>query len=754
MASAIPFAVAAVAGAGMQVVAGLLQKTKDGKPLADNRLTTLAQRGAFVPYVIGRRRTAPLFAWAGRRIAKESTDGGKGGGASGTQGYEYKESGWHIITIGPAKKIHGIFQNGKRIDDPNVSIDPVNTPSGTLITMRNGEGSGYIYWGEPDQPINLVLAGRETAINNSSIVRTFPPTGPILVTTSKRHFYNVGDTVRITGASPSGYNGKWTVASVPNKTQYTFAMSPNPGSNSTVDGTSQRIGAGIGVESRHPRLCYFHWSPKVLGSTAQWSDIIYDVETEVQVSQLIGSPKHIDPSAVGRNDTGPNPAHVLWQLIVGRYPYGVGVPLSMIDRQAFEDLGARLYAEHLPCNVLITDGQTAQEKIVELMTDYSFVMPQFGRLLTPYAVRELDPDSLLTVNDDMLVPDEPEVVKLNEEEIKDRIVFIYSDVAHKFRDTEVSRDDDATALSRRRVNVQKVAMPSITDKRTALKTVDRRMLEVFVQGQTFKLRVTRGARRLRAGQSFIVPGIGQLRVMSVDLSTQTTLATVEAVLDQYGLDPESATPTDADDEGSFPESADPAPDVEVVVKQLNRAGATEKEIGVFRVRANSNVVGSRIWISVDDSHYYREGRQDEACSGGVLETAILAGAGDPIDVGPVIDPFNSDIDNALDLSGDTTAWNKGKQLCLIGDELFYLKRVEILGDGSYRLRGMQRAKEGTTAHTHNIGAKAFIIPKRKLKPITSELIDVGNTVYVKSVPFTPEDTTNISDVTAKTVTIA
>jgi len=132
-------------------------KVNAERPKADMPATALTNRGAYVPLVIGRRRTSFVFAWAGNRTSKEEGGGSSGKGGSGDiPGQQvYYEQGWHLICVGPATKLWAIKQDGRTLFPNKNAPDPINsttTPSGSTIDLGK-QGAFIIYWGEVDQPL-------------------------------------------------------------------------------------------------------------------------------------------------------------------------------------------------------------------------------------------------------------------------------------------------------------------------------------------------------------------------------------------------------------------------------------------------------------------------------------------------------------------------------------------------------------------------------------------------------------------------
>lgn len=64
--------------------------------------------------------------------------------------------------------------------------------------------------------------------------------GTATITTSAAHWLSVGDTVTIASSNPAGYNGTYTVLTVPSTTQYTVAIVSDPGTY-VGSGTSTTI---------------------------------------------------------------------------------------------------------------------------------------------------------------------------------------------------------------------------------------------------------------------------------------------------------------------------------------------------------------------------------------------------------------------------------------------------------------------------------------------------------------------------------
>lgn len=156
----MPFVYFAVIAIALLLAASVLLKKKS-KPLGEDTPSTLSERGGFVNTVIGTREVGYFFGWRGDRKTKRQSTGGKGGFFGGGQKTTVIfEAGWHIPTIGPVRQLWAIVQGGKTIwTGP---INSTDTPSGSTVTLANGEGTFMIHWGEIDQPVNTFMGDRLT----------------------------------------------------------------------------------------------------------------------------------------------------------------------------------------------------------------------------------------------------------------------------------------------------------------------------------------------------------------------------------------------------------------------------------------------------------------------------------------------------------------------------------------------------------------------------------------------------------------
>ncbi|MCA8026413.1 hypothetical protein [Burkholderia cepacia] len=102
------------------------------------------------------------------------------------------------------------------------------TPAGPFLVMVNGVDTGQIYDGTTWHPVRSATVQTISSITSVGTTAT--------LTTAQAHGLTTGDQVTISGATPSQYNGTYTIT-VTSPTTFTYVMASAPGGSATVVGT-------------------------------------------------------------------------------------------------------------------------------------------------------------------------------------------------------------------------------------------------------------------------------------------------------------------------------------------------------------------------------------------------------------------------------------------------------------------------------------------------------------------------------------
>lgn len=565
----------------------------------------------------------------------------------------------------------------------------------------------------------------------------------------------------------------------------------------------------IGIASRWPYVCYVWWFRKRLSSSPFWPRLTYIMSCEgLACSPLLESSQVLSQEIDGVTVEGVNPAHAIAQLLTAEFPHGAGILQETLDGNALEAFGVLMEEEHLPINMLLSEGPEFSRPVQTILQDMGVFLVQDGTYLITRALRA-ETSTLPTLSNDILSPPDMERDITHGDLRTSQIVFLFADETnYKYKDVDIKFDDDGENFELGRVATQDERIDSVTNIVPANKIARRRLQELSVPG-TIQVRALRGARLLQAGHVFSVADFGALRVMTKTLSDDTAEVSLEVAPDVYGI-------ADIDDQqgrgggggGSLPLDAenDPA----VTWFELPPDLSTEITIVVFRIRAHQQIVGSLIWGSADTVTYVEFDNQDIPAQGGTLEEDLSIGAEDIVVTGPVFEALSDDIEYVLDLSADPHSWTQGRQLASINGEIFYLESVTVvdedewvastayvegdsvrptdlhgptgrryvctgagtsdslepdwsenvgdeISDGGatwetrrfrYTPNNMIRARYGTDKEDHVIGDVLFIVDSTKLTSISRPIFVPGATICIKSQPFTDTDIVDISGVSA------
>lgn len=755
-----------VISVGLALAAQALLKPRDKGFIQDDKPTTLAERGAYLPWLIGRRRVGAIFCWAGDRFVRKEkvSGGGKGGVLKGSPPKEpvYYESAMHALCIGPAHRLHKIWKSGAVIwEGP---IDAVSHPSGSTIPL--GDFSSFqIYWGEEMQPVNSYLGsgGRIVDELGDPIASRWPFICYIvwrdlrLGGIAQWPLIDYDIEVRITDtayvAGPPWLDDSRSLSGA--AIDIIAATNGVPGvckvrvagqkTNAFRVGAFVKIvgnAAGANGEYRvrgvtYTPAVYTHGAPKA-PPTLVSADF-----TEVYLSfSLSGATATgtIQPLTAGESD-GVNPAHAAALLLFGKPPHGLRLDPAEFDLTTLDDLSQICVDEGLSCSLIAQQGDTAEALLANLMQDFGFFIPwdvARGKYVFR-AIRLEDPSKVTAMDQDLVLAPNPEILVIHGEKGTDKIIFTFADRTRNFRDMTIQHDDDAQETLLGQQRIQKIQLPSVISFEVANRVAERRAQEELAGAAAISFKFDRGSRFFVPGQVFTVPGYpGSYRVerMAIEDSLSGEV-TVSAVADIWGSKPstyENPGSGGGGEPGSIPE-VDP---LYTFIEVPSHVSPGTEKIIVPRVRANAQIVGADIYVSRDGAGYTRTFDDSSVYTGGTLVAQLDADTMQLLDQGPVIQVVGPDISTVLDLSGDLASWGAGRQLVVIDEEIFYLKKVTALGGGQYRLDGLMRARFDTQRATHVAGSGVFIF-QDDVEQIEDSLLSPGQDLWMK-----PQAKTTIS----------
>lgn len=728
-------------GLGAGILSSLLIKKKSRAPVEDPGPTALAERGTYITYLIGTRLLGSTFAYAGaRKVRKEKTGGGKGGLGGSKKTDVYFENGWHLLAMpGPGKRLTEIQQGGKAIFSG--SITPDSHPSGSFINLGS-EGWFVIYWGEDDQPVNILTQSLGVDSRWPGLCSIYwiekrlgtTPTWPNLkyIFEVGLNFFLLQDSVSYRDQAHWAGDDVFEVVGFDDGQDRLRIGGSHVGSffpGSFCDLTGNAAGDAL-LSVASSEIFYF----AVFDGTS--GQVSVNVFTDIYfVQDIVGADSAglLRPHVLGRS-SGYNPAHMIAQVLFGPYPYGVSLPQEDFNIDSLEALGVRLEAEDFFGSIISReDGSSLLEILGGLLQDigtfislnvetgkYEFIpLREIGDVVPNFS-EEFFEDPDLEVDTNHLGRD------------GNKILFVFQDSSINFDDNTIGGyKDEGEFRLLQYFRAKKVRLVLPTDFATAAKAAERRSQEELGSGSAYKMQLNRSARLLMPGAQFTTDKSQERLVcLGKKLDVLSSKVTVTAIADFASAEASSFE----NQNSTSPSVVLPAvtPTSFLIVEVPAYLSQGQEVLAVPLIRAHNQIVSHSLWFSSDDVTYRQILLTSEVQTGGVLvdaipddtETSLSAGQFSFSALGPDLTTL------VLDLSGDEAGWRAGRQLLLIGNEIMFLDGVGVSGE-NWTLGKVLRSRFDTAHGSHPIGTPFIILEIDSIETISESEILPGNTVYIK-----------------------
>lgn len=734
-------------GIALSLAAGyLLQDSQDSPIVQGTGPSPTVERGTPINLLIGRERVGPIYTWYGSRSSEtESAGGGKGFGGEGTESEVWFEEGWHILCIGPARRLWKIIENGKTVY--GTPMDPASHPSGTSVDLGT-VGTFVIYWGEADQPENTEL-GEPGKLTEDGISSRWPYLCYIHWTRKR-----LGTTAvwpRLTYDLEVWPFDSKLVATPP------FFAASRTLVGDAIDVVNVLDGAPgvnyLDIDDNTTAFKASQWC-QILGQTIPDGDYQIDhVSKPTPDSRRIFLAQSITGLTAGQGtiqayrdeaDDGANAAHILYQLLFARMPHGRGLDPLRWDIASLEELGVTCQQENLRFTLLANSEKTTKSAVADLLQDVGAMVYQdpVSGLNAFRVIREST--EIATIPSAVLTGHPPEIHNVVEsEEPASRKLFTFKDRLRDYLTFPITIDDDGKASIDQIYGRDTIQMSSVRDLVTAWTVAKRRNQESYSGDMPVTFRANREAAMLCPGRQVAIPDL-DMALLVMSLTRKDSLSgevEIEALPNYYGVPVSAATVYDGG--GLAPDVEESAQDLEVipfeVPQRLNATGAVRG--GVARIRNSSSVSSATIHLSADDISYFPIAHENGVHTGGKLDVAVVADGPSILDPGPTFLAEGPDIEQALDLSdaGSLNEWQLGRQVCVVGDgldkEIWFVRWVESMGGGQYRLREVLRKRYCTTKQAWPIGTPLILFEVDDVGQFTDLIMAPQESVFVKSQPI-------------------
>lgn len=487
-----------------------------------------------------------------------------------------------------------------------------------------------------------------------------------------------------------------------------------------------------------------------------WGPLFRETEgTRIDIDQLGGTGSFVPNTGTAEAEdvveySGANGAHVLYEILFGAPPRGIGLPTVAFDIASLDAIGAEL-GDDYRVNGMPNPTQDIYGYVDSVMRDLGvgITFDQVTGLYKFVLLRNQLQGIELAWRD--IASTKIERLVMPPTKMPQSTVFSFVDRRLNFAESTFRiPNDPANPELVDRESEDVVEIEAITDLEAAARVASRRVAESLYTDQVVRFTGQFAARLLEPGQVFRLPGDPTtLRVLSVEWRQGSTEVDISAVVDAYGQESDLYVP-----DATIPSNgvAEPVLDEMFEPYELPRVlSAGQVSIVPLRVRGHDFIRLADVWAGPVGGTLARIGSSNRHLLGGTLAGSLSAsGEGWVSELGVEVDVLGPpDYGAALDLSGDVPAWYAGAQLAVIvpseGEdfglepisEIVAVRNVEILSARRVRLEGLLRARFYTRRRAWGPGARIFLIPLAQLGPqLSGPMLRVDEEVEFRSQPFT------------------
>ena len=490
-----------------------------------------------------------------------------------------------------------------------------------------------------------------------------------------------------------------------------------------------------GIPSKWEGMAWIYWDRLRLGNVARWGNMEYDI-TVSPPSGLIGFTAQ---SQIGtEQETGWNPALCILIMLMDESPIGCAIPNCRVDFLSFNAVGEAMESEGLAANLLIQDGQTAENVIGGILEDIGAMLYEVNGKIGIRLVRKVN--NPIDIDDSVMLPPYEEIDRFHRVTQSDQIVFTYANQNRDFAGDIVNIEDDAASLTGTRRRQRRVALTIATTEAVAWKIANRRIQENFAPFAKYGIKFIRDFKAMLPGEVVRHPVLGDLRLIETRFDATTPTTDALFVQDVYGQAGNYTDPDDGSSGGGTTEP--PLPDLLFRVVEIPRLllmrgnyTGTITVFSVFRIRRRNSVSRATIYRGQNTLDFVAVTSTTKRQFGGFLAKAISDDSPYSSD-GIVIDIFGSGFNDLTDADKrkhalDIAAWipvtsasaiyNGGITVVLgkIGlEEVCYATSIQpeayanIDGKNSlvvkYRIKGLIRSRMTTKITRHLAGVSVFV----------------------------------------------
>lgn len=763
----VSIVIAIAVGIAASRIAMMILGDEPDSPFVDSKPTTLARRGAYVDYIMGRRRSGVSFlasldpvpvgdnnfrgrAWHGlclgpqkwgrSRLVRVRVDNKDLYSAlNGGSDFQHNGLNWKTYPIANSETI--VWHPGTYESTPNPELNTLASetdstfPYLATVLYKNKFLEYQPQWPLVDYEVRIELPTRDQYIEDGKIGLTQSTPNMMSVKdlddTATAHGISRVDFTTTTGAT-SPFPSEVIVQIYLNGL---FASQYSDGDTVRLTHPSEPDLDGLG--------CDIHSITNISGETRLTctTNLVFNFASTF--GNTISTPGGTCQKCIPGSD-GVNPAHAVLQLLFAKYPHGLDESQEDFDMNSLEECGVVFQNEHLALNVQARNGEKLQAILGTIMQDAGMFITLRDDKWQFRVLRE--ESSVITIPKGALGRKLPEISKKHGTKETNKVVFQFRDRALNYKEQTINVDDDGNASLAEYARQDTVQMRNVTDLSVAGQVSNRRSREQELdEAAGIQVELQREAFDLTPGDVVRLPDDvkkGRFRVMETQPRQLSSVTRVGLKRDVFAFQQSGVQFLKSTAEYIAPDVPD---DPHSKIWELPLILRDELgRFGVLVSRGSDRVERTDLWVSSTQSGYYHKGTIKNFAVGGELQSELPRRSKRTQILSEVIFKTISPDTNFPSVIDQVREWRTGRLMMLIEEELFYIQDIARIGNDLWSAKRLIRARLGTEPRPHLEGAEVFVFTKNQIFPIQDPVLTPRNSTYFKTVPRTRQRALNVA----------
>lgn len=468
--------------------------------------------------------------------------------------------------------------------------------------------------------------------------------------------------------------------------------------------------------------------------------------------------------ADGKHNIGgdANPANMIFEIMTDRV-WGMGIPASLIDTDAFIAVGNTLAAEGFGLSMVVDNEQGGENLLSEIVRHIDGVVYNdfvTGKFKIALVRDDYNPETIPVYDESKITSGSLEFSRASWEDTQNTVKIKYVDREQNYTQRVIQHQDIANISVRGgQIEAEEYDFTGVSNPTLANKIAARVLQTVASPLSRVNFTATRHAASLRPGDVFKLSwaelGITSVvyRVTEVEYGTldnpEVRVSAIEDIFSVSTVAYETPNPSGWTNPFGSPQDLSP---VKMFEAPYAFIGVEERRAMIAVSRKMGQEQGYDVWSDRAGGVAYAKTNESVAdfTPSGVLAADYPVGVADDA-VGFTLTNLN-DMEGVVSVSAAERA--QGALLLLVDDELMSAQDVIDNGNGTVSIKKILRGVHDTIPAAHLAGATVWIVSHGLAEVDPATYYTANGTVSAKLLPYTSREQLPIGGATQRTVSLS